>query len=109
MADQNEHDESIPSWEELAAETDRIFSMLDPAGEREYDIRNASFEEYIAFFALLESAPVASHIKPLLDPVSLIQFYNELHPQQAAGYPISRTDVVVECEAVNILCHVLAV
>jgi hypothetical protein len=34
---------------------------------------------------------------------------NELHPQQAAGYPISRTDVVVECEAVNILCHVLAV
>ncbi len=64
--------------DELMVATERIMSMLDPEGEREYDLHNKSFEEFVDFFGMLATVPVPGHIKPQFDPVELLQFYTEL-------------------------------
>src|SRR5689334_16447060 len=64
--------------EQLKADTKRIMSMLDPEGEREYDLHNRSFEETVDFFGMLAAVTVPSHIKPRFDPVEMIKFYTDL-------------------------------
>src|ERR1041384_1523961 len=65
-------------WEELKVNTDRIMLMLDPEGEREYELHGKSFEETVDFFGMLASATVPSHIKPRFDPVEMLKFYIDL-------------------------------
>src|SRR4051794_8473665 len=48
---------------------------LEPLVENEYDIRNASIDEFIDFLSVLISA---SNIKPKFDPVGLVRLYIQL-------------------------------
>jgi hypothetical protein len=64
--------------DEMLAESDRLLSILDPEGEREYDLHHKSLEEFVDFLGMLASVTVPSNIKPLFDPVELIQHYTAL-------------------------------
>lgn len=77
MASQDD-DARSAEWDELIAATEQIMSMLDPEGEREYDLHSKSFEEIVDFFGMLVTVPVPTYVKPQFDPIELLQFYTEL-------------------------------
>lgn len=78
MADQDSENDLKAKDDNLAAETERIMLMLDPEGERAYDLHHQPFEMLVDFFGWLATVTVVSHIKPQFDPVELLQFYTEL-------------------------------
>jgi len=75
---EQDNDARKADWDEIKAATNRIMSMLDPQGEREYELHDKSFLELVDFWVMLATTSVPSHIKPQFDPVELLKFYTEL-------------------------------
>src|SRR5258708_26261877 len=105
MTDQNDNSKPTPDFDDLVETTNRIMSMLDPEGERDYDLHNKTFEQLVDFLGDLAAAPVPSFIKPQFEPVELLQFYTELFTKPEnlhANYPdkIDRIFSLIGC-----CCH----